>query len=433
MHPRTIDVDGVSRTAAEWSKLTGVKSNTILKRLADGMNPREAVSKDPKPGKLIDVDGLTRTLREWSAISGVRANTINKRLEDGWPPKDAVFTPSRPTGDQTAMDEYSSWIGMRRRCSDKKRKDWNYYGGRGITVCDRWNDPENGFMRFLDDMGRKPTPAHTIDRHPNPNGNYEPNNCRWATMHEQNNNRSVDRSRIIEVGGVSKTAAEWAKETGVKVGTMNRRLGDGLDPKDAVFRSAQRSKMLEVDGVSKTVLEWAEETGVRANTIYRRIDEGMDPKDAISRSTERSYTLEVDGVSKTIVEWAEETGVRANTIYRRLANGVSPKEAVSRSTERSYTLEVDGVSKTVVEWAKETGVKADTICRRLANGASPKEAVSKNVVRSKENGVARSRLLEIDGVSKTVVEWAKETGGKADTINSRIRKGLSPKDAVFGL
>lgn len=81
--------------------------------------------------------------------------------------------------------EYTAWCGMKRRCYDPNSKAFCYYGGRGITVCDRWI---HSFENFLSDMGNKPSPDLSIDRI-NVNGNYEPSNCRWATAIVQANNR----------------------------------------------------------------------------------------------------------------------------------------------------------------------------------------------------------------------------------------------------
>ena len=84
--------------------------------------------------------------------------------------------------------EWNSWASMKRRCMDPKNNRYYLYGGIGIKVCARWLG-ENGFKRFLDDMGQKPTKTHSIDRYPDPYGNYEPTNCRWATPVEQRHNR----------------------------------------------------------------------------------------------------------------------------------------------------------------------------------------------------------------------------------------------------
>jgi hypothetical protein len=89
------------------------------------------------------------------------------------------------------VPEYHAWRGMMSRCYNPKSSGYKYYGGRGITVCERWKNSSNSFM---EDMGPRPSPKHSVDRINN-DGNYEPSNCRWATWKEQANNKGV-RNRV---------------------------------------------------------------------------------------------------------------------------------------------------------------------------------------------------------------------------------------------
>ena len=94
--------------------------------------------------------------------------------------------------------EYMTWKGMKYRCNYSNDSHFHIYGGRGVKVCDRW---ENSFLSFLEDMERKPTPRHQIDRIDN-DGNYTPDNCRWVTNQENKQNNSQTKlcpDVIIEI------------------------------------------------------------------------------------------------------------------------------------------------------------------------------------------------------------------------------------------
>ncbi len=118
--------------------------------------------------------------------------------------------------------EYICWQAMKRRCIDPKRKHFSYYGGRGVTVCDRWL---NSFENFLVDMGTKPSPKHSIDRYPNRDGNYEPTNCRWATKLQQVENRA--NARTVSYSGKTILLSELCRELNLDAKVMANRLNLG--------------------------------------------------------------------------------------------------------------------------------------------------------------------------------------------------------------
>lgn len=113
--------------------------------------------------------------------------------------------------------EYFAWRSMRSRCLSKKNTAWENYGGRGITVCERW---VKDYDAFFSDMG--PCPERmTLDRI-DPEKGYSPENCRWADWTTQANNKRTNIK--IEFEGQTKTAAQWAKHFGLKANTLFKRL-----------------------------------------------------------------------------------------------------------------------------------------------------------------------------------------------------------------
>lgn len=104
--------------------------------------------------------------------------------------------------------EYDCWAHMLRRCYTPSTKGFENYGGRGITVCDRWR---YSFDNFLADMGERPSSKYSIDRLDN-NGNYEPDNCAWRTQKEQSNN--IRRNVRLTYRGETLTVAQWSDRLG---------------------------------------------------------------------------------------------------------------------------------------------------------------------------------------------------------------------------
>jgi len=168
--------------------------------------------------------------------------------------------------------EYTSWAGMMDRCYRRESKHFDLYGGRGITVCDRWR---YSFENFLADMGLKPTPKHSIDRFPNNDGNYEPGNCRWATQTQQCRNKRTNR--MVTYRGETKGASDWQDETGVDAKTIIARLNYGFDAETAVTcgRYGMRGQeKYEHNSELKTLAEWSACLSIPIDTLNKRIRNG---------------------------------------------------------------------------------------------------------------------------------------------------------------
>jgi len=128
--------------------------------------------------------------------------------------------------------EYNSWRAMKERCTNPKWRAYHRYGGRGITIDPRWASSD-GFVAFFADMGKKPTPKHSLDRIDN-DGDYTPENCRWSSQTTQVTNSS--QPNFIEIDGVKKPVTKWIKEYGMSVYTYYYRINQGLSPIEALTK-----------------------------------------------------------------------------------------------------------------------------------------------------------------------------------------------------
>lgn len=122
------------------------------------------------------------------------------------------------THNKMGTPEYLAWKNIKSRCYNKNQTNYHLYGGRGIVVCDDWI---SNFLAFYKDMGERPSPLHSIDRIDN-NGNYCKENCRWATILVQANNRRGNRR--FDYKGEILTISELARKYGISDANLRRRI-----------------------------------------------------------------------------------------------------------------------------------------------------------------------------------------------------------------
>lgn len=183
--------------------------------------------------------------------------------------------PGRKTSDGKLTPEYRAWQSMRQRCYNPKLKNFANYGGRGIKVCKRWI---NSFDNFLEDVGLRPSASFSLNRIDN-DGNYEPGNVEWASITDQNRNKSDNRYLNGEV------LASVAGKLGTSMSTVRQRVDVlGWNEKEAATiktRSWKHSKLTH-NGLTLSVSEWARRTGLTRSTIIGRIERGW-PLDKVLR------------------------------------------------------------------------------------------------------------------------------------------------------
>jgi len=125
---------------------------------------------------------------------------------------------------------------MIQRCYNHQRKNYDRYGGRGITVCKRWRE---AFAAFLEDMGEPPTQQHSIDRINN-DGNYEPGNCRWATALEQS--RNSHHNVTLSYNGETMCISEWAEKLNMAYSALYFRIAGGWSVERAFSQPVRRRR-----------------------------------------------------------------------------------------------------------------------------------------------------------------------------------------------
>lgn len=146
--------------------------------------------------------------------------------------KTAARDRERATHGMSGTPTWVTWNQMWQRCTNQNMPNYRYYGARGITISWRWNS----FQNFLADMGERPE-GHTLDRK-DPNGNYEPGNCRWVTPKQQANGRR--NCRIVTYNGLSLNVRQWSERTGLSHNIILKRLSRGWSPQKTLTATPRK-------------------------------------------------------------------------------------------------------------------------------------------------------------------------------------------------
>lgn len=217
-------IDLTGQVFGRWTVIRRAENRNeravFLCRCACGVE-REVRSADLKNGSTVSCGCYSREL------------TLERSLKHGMAKRGQKKPP-----------EYGAWSGIIKRCKNPNCKEYKNYGGRGIKVCARW---EHSFESFLADMGQRPSSKHSIDRI-DVNGDYEPSNCRWATILQQANNKRDNRR--VQVGNTTMTVSEAARLFGVNCMAIITRLNSGWDVMRAITQPVHPTKR------SKGVASW---------------------------------------------------------------------------------------------------------------------------------------------------------------------------------
>ena len=223
---------------------------------------------------------------------------------------------------------WSTWAAMRSRCRNPNATGYHRYGGRGIRVCERWND----FPSFVADVGERPSPDHTLDRIRN-DGDYEPGNVRWATKEQQSAN--MRNNRLVQFKGQRMPVRTALRASGEVVSRYSvlRRIERGMSPEAALTTPARPAKpyntQYKYKGKSLNLTEWAEATGVPVKLLRSRLRKGWTLKAAIeTKKLERIVTYKGRRMRVSDALRAAGSKVSLQAVVYRLSRGWTVARAV---------------------------------------------------------------------------------------------------------
>ena len=184
------------------------------------------------------------------------------------------------------IPEYQIWLQMKGRCLNRNNKRYNYYGGRGITVCQEWAE---SFLKFMEDMGRRPYPKATLDRI-DVNKGYYKENCRWTDWITQSQNRRT--AHYLTYKGRTMSMRQWSEETGLPLKRIKSRIlqyhwsvEKTLETPDGIKAN---SKIITYHGRKMKMADWARELNLNYSTLKSMLGRGWTMDRVVKNATKRN-------------------------------------------------------------------------------------------------------------------------------------------------
>lgn len=244
------------------------------------------------------------------------------------------------THGQTKTRLYTVWESMKKRCDNPNNSGYHNYGGRGIKVCDEWYDFET-FSNWAYANGYDPDAAYgacTIDRI-NHDGDYCPENCRFASMEVQDLNKR--NTRYEEYNGEKVTIVELSKRTGISESTLRARLKRGMTVEEAVTTPVSTDYTITYNGVSKHISYFSKEYGIPVSVLkYRIFKKGWAVEDALNTpyvEPERYGDQEYMGALGSYRDYERALNFKKGMIGRRIREGLTLDEAISMPVRSNRT------------------------------------------------------------------------------------------------
>ena len=236
--------NGKTQSLRAWAAEFEISFSCLRKRLKLGWTMERISQTRPQTDIVLIFRGQTRTMTEWAKMLHMPRETLRTRLfQKRWTLERALVTPRRKQikefmiGSEQSKNsrEYRAWRNMKTRCYNERYPKYRCYGGRGIKVCDRWL---HSFENFYNDMGPAPSKG-TLERK-DTNGDYTPENCRWALQKEQV--RNMRTNHLLTFRGETMCLTAWAEKVGISSKTLISRLKLGWSLERALTETPVRGK-----------------------------------------------------------------------------------------------------------------------------------------------------------------------------------------------